>query len=139
MNKNIRYINALDQQNFLDYAQKLLHTDTNGWRISDELTSIMVSNRTVHDHYWEELGYVKFKDYEFNINDNVFSTPVQSFLWAKFVYENLPNELKNDYAKEYNELYSDAAEKDYRSLFTNGGIDFKLPIMESELAETPAK
>ena len=106
--EEIKYINQLDDQYLIDYANMILfkQKDYEEFIVKHHKSYIVLP--CVRD-----CKYVKFKDFEyvgFNSCKPIFSNIEESSEWVIYVYEKLPDELKELYLRDF---------KDWKNKNTN--------------------
>ena len=128
-----KYIKNIDKQKIIDYAQSsILELKIYDYKMMCDKTSGYELYTT---HYGGIESHIWLTDFNYITKDGE-SSPCDTFCWVSFVYENLPEELKNHYAKEWNESFAKTTNVLTHGMFKNG---CKLPITKNAPTEEPAK
>ena len=127
----IKFISQLSNENIIRFANRLTGR-TDRPKIEKELHRIALYYTDYNGGHYEPITSVKFDDCSY-ILDNRKSNIKESMLWASFVYTNLPNNLKNTYAK----LWNTDSEKDLEQceFIVAKKEDYILPIDEEALVK----
>ncbi|MBE5741113.1 MAG: hypothetical protein E7351_01080 [Clostridiales bacterium] len=127
----IKFISQLSNENIIRFANRLTGR-TDRPKIEKELNRIALYYTDYNGGHYEPITSVKFDDCSY-ILDNRKSNIKESMLWVSFVYINLPNNLKNAYAK----LWNTDSEKDLEQceFIVAKKEDYILPIDEEALVK----
>ena len=83
------------------------------------------------------MKYVKFEDFGYVSSDDAglkSSSMLETYDYVKFVYENLPDSMKKQYAKDWNQLYASSIKiKNARAIKVSGKArEFILPPSDEQ-------
>ena len=125
------FIKHLPKEVILKYAEKVLQ-EHEGLKYHDELYSIFVTHKIYHGGHYDDIAHVNFQDfsYESDIRD---AGILEWGLWASYVYSNLPNDKKVEYAKGWNAFVK--GNLDPRLLIIGTVKDYMLPETIEETDE----
>lgn len=125
----IKFISNLSDENIISFANRLTGR-TDKPKIKKELKHIAVYYTDYHGGHYDSVTFVKFDDCSYTL-DNQKSNVKESMLWVSYVYDKLPKNIKNNYAKLWN-VYS-KKELNECKLIVAKKEDYILPINEETI------
>lgn len=123
----IKFISQLSEENIISFANRLTGR-TDKPQIANEPKHIAVYYTDYNGGHYDSTTSVKFDDCSYTL-DNQKSNVKESIHWVTYVYINLPQNLKNDYAK----LWNVCSEKDLNKceFIVAKKEDYILPLDEN--------
>lgn len=128
--KELRYITHIKKERIFGYAIRVLLGDVGNLRIYNYIDNILIKEDAYQADSKGNLKFVCFKDFDYTSDDSHGEKEcglLEAYSYARFVYNNLPYDFKDGYAKEWNERFSEMAREEEFKAIGRNLYDYKLP------------
>ena len=133
----VKYVQYVNIQEMSNYAKRVLSGKVKRLAYRRYPFYVKLSEYASSQTNDDSLKYVKFEDFGYAAYDEnglKNSSMLETYDYVKFVYENLPDSMKKQYAKDWNQLYASSIKiKNARAIKASGKArEFILPPSDEQ-------